>query len=763
MSYTDAQPASPLDQALALYAARISQLESAALEPSCEQIVEVLVARDAVEQNRVADPNPAVTSIVRLIQLDSRLKGQAQAIANDDRLVEWKETLNIPEKYWWWHLEYPLPPLPKQAIARYEQALVAIEAAEGKPTSAQVQEVLLARNAIEVIRNNKPFLERMAKALIELDERLKAQAKAIISGDRLEGWRTSLNPPATSWWWHLTYPLSFNQGIQDYRRALGEIEKSTPSPSANVVLELLLVRDAVERVRTAQKYPSPEGISQMLELDKCWRTQASAIANNDNLHESLQEWKDNFNPLPTYWWWRTLEESCYPTHKIKRNEQALKQYEQALDKIKSHSDPSSEQVRELLRTRDRVEKAISNQALPESVCKQLIDLDSRLKEKRLALAKGNQLADWKKSLNPPETHWWWNFKPTFLGAEDEFMSWSDRLWTGGAVLCLGLAAGFVVSTSQTFQTFGTKEGSTGSDTLQNLLVIAQAGGLLSLTVGAATQKGQKALEDILTSIPFIRPNWQAPATFGLSAIALGVAWTINESLPQLGTWYYDRGQQLAQEGQLFQAQDKFLQGKKLIQDAEQQAKLSLSLGDVYERQGNLEDAITAYQTGLATDNPAVFSALGRAQLLQEWQKGGWTKPIADQEKLQQPEINFQLATSQMKDGQKTGQNQIHSQQLLKNIYINQGLWNWSQVDLMKPPDENKGLLTEAKEKFNDAYKLEEKLPTTLRGRLARCYSQLAEALINRQIKPTYCEQILNKGIDDNYDAAIIRARLDTIQ
>ena len=162
-------------------------------KPQSEQLLEMLQARDAVERAKLGQ-NPLPTeNITKIIRLDERLKAHAKAIAVDNTLDEWKQSLNIPSTYWWWQLTDPIP-LPNQAIDRYEQALQALENSPA-PTSAELLEVLLARDAVESAESGQkqPPIARLTQ-IIDLDNQLRQQGKLIADDDILDEWKNSLQP-----------------------------------------------------------------------------------------------------------------------------------------------------------------------------------------------------------------------------------------------------------------------------------------------------------------------------------------------------------------------------------------------------------------------------------------------------------------------------------------------------------------------------------------------------------------------------------------
>ncbi|MGL5196156.1 MAG: tetratricopeptide repeat protein [Chroococcales cyanobacterium] len=75
--------------------------------PSLEQVLEVMTARDAL--SAIGNPGVEVAgeSLVKLLDLDHRLKAQAEAIASDGKLEKSRATFNPPDSNWWWFLTVP--------------------------------------------------------------------------------------------------------------------------------------------------------------------------------------------------------------------------------------------------------------------------------------------------------------------------------------------------------------------------------------------------------------------------------------------------------------------------------------------------------------------------------------------------------------------------------------------------------------------------------------------------------------------------------
>lgn len=109
MVQTTSEPiiASNLEQAIADYAKALSLIEEATANPSKQQILKLLLARDAVVQALPEKIQVSEDSIARLIELDGKLKSQGEAIATYGALAEWRESLESAESSWWWFFQPP--------------------------------------------------------------------------------------------------------------------------------------------------------------------------------------------------------------------------------------------------------------------------------------------------------------------------------------------------------------------------------------------------------------------------------------------------------------------------------------------------------------------------------------------------------------------------------------------------------------------------------------------------------------------------------
>jgi tetratricopeptide (TPR) repeat protein len=96
-----------LDQFLERYSATIISLEEAQPQPSAEHILAVLKARDEVQTALIDRTADHPEDLIRVIELDRRLKQQSMRIAQTVKLADLRASLQPSAQAWWWSLEAP--------------------------------------------------------------------------------------------------------------------------------------------------------------------------------------------------------------------------------------------------------------------------------------------------------------------------------------------------------------------------------------------------------------------------------------------------------------------------------------------------------------------------------------------------------------------------------------------------------------------------------------------------------------------------------
>ena len=90
------------DLAVDHYISTLEALKQAGRDLTATQVLEVLVARDALQEVRREERALSASDLSRLFELDECLKQSANMMAETAPLAEWRETRQPPESAWWW-------------------------------------------------------------------------------------------------------------------------------------------------------------------------------------------------------------------------------------------------------------------------------------------------------------------------------------------------------------------------------------------------------------------------------------------------------------------------------------------------------------------------------------------------------------------------------------------------------------------------------------------------------------------------------------
>jgi tetratricopeptide (TPR) repeat protein len=99
---------SPLDSALNHFDTVLTTLEETVDNSSSEIILSVLIARDAIQVSLNDVSQIPQDKIIKIIELDRRLKKQANTITETGELEDWRTTLHPPKEHWWWFMKPPV-------------------------------------------------------------------------------------------------------------------------------------------------------------------------------------------------------------------------------------------------------------------------------------------------------------------------------------------------------------------------------------------------------------------------------------------------------------------------------------------------------------------------------------------------------------------------------------------------------------------------------------------------------------------------------
>lgn len=278
----------------------------------------------------------------------------------------------------------------------------------------------------------------------------------------------------------------------------------------------------------------------------------------------------------------------------------LTQYATALmDLEKAGKKATPAQVLAVLMARDAVQQDYSDtETRSQPVLLQLIELDHKLRALAGAIHQTAPLNDWRISINPPETAWWW-----FVEAPAHQLDRFDWLWSALTVTSLTASASLVVDMCAKFLVGGPGVFGSFAVISQSLITLATAGGVL-------TDAGRRTIDQILCSVGLRRYYWQE-TKFGLSLALLVVLVGFRTSLPMISETLTQQGSQNLAEGRLSEAQDELERAINL--DTENFAA-HYRLGQVFEAFQKTSEAMDEYQIALKGGYLPGYNGLARLHI-----------------------------------------------------------------------------------------------------------------------------------------------------
>ncbi|MGD1860186.1 MAG: tetratricopeptide repeat protein [Leptolyngbyaceae cyanobacterium] len=290
------------------------------------------------------------------------------------------------------------------------------------------------------------------------------------------------------------------------------------------------------------------------------------------------------------------------------------EYREALQDIFSESQLTSRQTLRVLRTRDRIQEALSKISnVGDDYLDKLVNLDLRLKENAISICQAKNFEQIRQNLDPPKSYWWWYLESSAeLFRSKSNLRRFDWLWNVCTVACLVIATSFITQTAKAFST-------EGFDFLGTLSTISQGAGLVFVAGGALTDKGKQAVSRILSSVR-IPESLHAEATFAASLLLLIATYGVNQNLHVVGNWYFQQARHHEHQGEFSQA---FQAYRRSLNFSPDDYKTHIAVGFLYEKLGNFDQAIEEYQIGSSFGIPEFLNAQARAMLMGELQKNDW--------------------------------------------------------------------------------------------------------------------------------------------
>ncbi|MEO1592138.1 MAG: hypothetical protein AAFU71_12710, partial [Cyanobacteria bacterium J06632_22] len=296
--------------------------------------------------------------------------------------------------------------------------------------------------------------------------------------------------------------------------------------------------------------------------------------------------------------------------------QHLVAYEGCLQQLQpdSQGKVASRQWIRVLRGRDRIQKLLNDSPqAADDLLEKLLQLDTALQQQIILVCQPDQLTQLRQTLRPPESHWWWYLEPQEKISQSKSLARRfDWFWNVCTVVCLVIATSFITQTAKAFST-------EGFDFLGTLSTISQGAGLAFVAGGALTDKGKRAVANVLSSLK-IPAALHAEATFAASLVLLMATFGVNQNLHLVGNWYFDQAQRHEEQGEFSQA---FKAYERALNFSPDDYRTQIAIGFLHERLGNFEQAIEEYRKGTAFGIPQFLNAQARAILMGALQENDW--------------------------------------------------------------------------------------------------------------------------------------------
>ncbi|WP_017302230.1 tetratricopeptide repeat protein [Nodosilinea nodulosa] len=316
---------------------------------------------------------------------------------------------------------------------------------------------------------------------------------------------------------------------------------------------------------------------------------------------------------------------------------AYPQYQSLVHQLVASPTWEPEPVLALLRTRDRIQQLIDllaempdEQTLPPQFWLDLANTDADLGRQSDRLRAVPALADWRKSVHPPEHHWWWY--PPDPEPPKEALAW---LWGGLTIAMLTISLALAQDIASRFT-------ASAPGVWSSLGAIAPVILTLFASGGALTKVGQQALENILSSRGSHRKNW-AKIKFALALfLALGLFCFHALGLPRIAQAYNQQGETQYETGDWASAENNFQQALSLKPDY---PEAQFNLGVIYEEFQQYDKAQTEYLKAVQGGYLHAYNNLARLYLREkEYDRAIplLLLALSDSDLSQDPELEYAL-------------------------------------------------------------------------------------------------------------------------
>jgi len=307
-------------------------------------------------------------------------------------------------------------------------------------------------------------------------------------------------------------------------------------------------------------------------------------------------------------------------------DQAISSYHDALEVVCSSPETdAASKVLTLLLARENVARLLTNNHAITSVAfLQVSELDLRLRDAASSvyrLVGPTRLADWRNSIHPENSPWWWNLDQQVASREAS----QNPLWTIPAAVLFLLSVSVIADTITTLRNGGLNRLSVFGTLMQTVLALIAGSTFLA--------GGREWLENLLTKLKIDR-KIQGKSRVLLALAVLVLTLAISILLPDLVARYRNY------EGDTFFRAKQFTNAAANYQQAvalkPSDVKAHFNLAVAYDKNRNYAAALDEYEQCLAMD-PANYIAannLARLYILQNKDYSGalrqlnpWIKKI----------------------------------------------------------------------------------------------------------------------------------------
>ncbi|MCT7977687.1 tetratricopeptide repeat protein [Laspinema olomoucense] len=256
---------------------------------------------------------------------------------------------------------------------------------------------------------------------------------------------------------------------------------------------------------------------------------------------------------------------------------------------KSISNYNPDNLLSLLINRSNIQNQLNSS--PES-CLRILELDQNFKRLNLEIPE-----EYRQLFNPEQSHWWWFCKTRHK------LDKLDWLWNDISLGVFAAAASVLIDTCSKFLLIG-------PDIISSLILGSHSILAVLAVQGSLTKKGQFILETLFKNLGLPRYLWKESQLF-FSIICLVIVLLFhNYVLPALSSYYTTRGIVYYEQGELFEANQRF---KRAFKVDETNAKAAYQLGLIQESL-DLDEAIKYYKIALNSGYVPAYNNLGRILL-----------------------------------------------------------------------------------------------------------------------------------------------------